>query len=152
MGRRAADPDAVTNLVPPPSGRPVIEVVAALVSGPDGRTLLVRKRGTILFMNPGGKPEPGESHVEALRRELAEELGLDVAADALEFLATIRTVAANEPDHDLLAHCFTLRLDDPRHAAAAEIEEARWVDPADPDVALVPLASDHLLPWLVRRF
>lgn len=39
--------------------RPVIEVVAALVTGPDGRTLLVRKRGTVLFMNPGGKPEAG---------------------------------------------------------------------------------------------
>lgn len=150
MGRRAADPDAVSDLSPSPPERPVIEVVAALVSGPDGRTLLVRKRGTGLFMNPGGKPEPGEAHVAALRRELAEELGLDVAAGDLVPLATIRTVAANEPGHDLLAHCFTLRLDDPRHAAAAEIEEARWVDPAAPDVALAPLASDHLLPWLVR--
>lgn len=139
----------MSDLDPSPPGRPVIEVVAALVTGPDGRTLLVRKRGTTLFMNPGGKPEPGESHVEALRRELAEELGLDVAADELDPLATIRTVAANEPGHDLLAHCFALSLDDPRHAVAAEIEEARWVVPDDPGVALAPLASEHLLPRLV---
>ncbi|MCR4514611.1 NUDIX domain-containing protein [Aeromicrobium sp. 50.2.37] len=140
----------MSGLAPSPPDRPVIEVVAALVTGPDGRTLLVRKRGTSLFMNPGGKPEPGESHVTALCRELAEELGLVVAAGDLVRLDTIRTAAANEPGHDLVAHCFTLRLADPRHAAAAEIEEARWVDPADPDVALAPLASDHLLPWLVR--
>jgi len=140
----------VSDLAPTPPDRPVIEVVAALVSDPDGRTLLVRKRGTGLFMNPGGKPEPGETHVEALRRELAEELGLDVSVESLAPLGTFRTLAANEPGHGLLAHCFALRLDDPRHAAAAEIEEARWVDPASPDVALAPLASDHLLPLIAR--
>lgn len=128
--------------------RPVIEVVAALVTGPDGRTLLVRKRGTSLFMNPGGKPEVGETHVEALRRELDEELGLDVPAKALTSLGTIATVAANEPGHDLVAHCFALHLEDPAHTVAAEIAEARWVDPADPGVALAPLAADHLLPRL----
>lgn len=134
----------------PGHARPLIEVVAALVTGPDGRTLLVRKRGTSLFMNPGGKPEPGESHVDALRRELVEELGLEVAAEELAPLGTFCTEAANEPGHDLVAHCFTLRLDDPRHAVAAEIEESRWVDPGDPDVPLAPLAADHLLPLLER--
>jgi 8-oxo-dGTP pyrophosphatase MutT (NUDIX family) len=131
--------------------RPVIEVVAALVTGPDGRTLLVRKRGTLLFMNPGGKPEPGEPHLDALSRELQEELGLTVGADRLEPIGTITTEAANEPGHDLLAHCFALVL--PAGlvpAAAAEIEEARWVDPAAPDVPLAPLAADHLLPRLAR--
>lgn len=132
-----------------PGARPVIEVVAALVVGPDGRTLLVRKRGTSAFMNPGGKPDPGEGHVDALCRELAEELGLQVDGARLRPLGTIRTVAANEPGHDLVAHCFLLRLaadEDPR--AAAEIDEARWVDPARPEVPLAPLAATHLLPLL----
>jgi 8-oxo-dGTP diphosphatase len=133
------------------TARPVIEVVAALATRADGRTLLVRKRGTVLFMNPGGKPEAGESHVEALVRELAEELGLVVDPARLEPLGTIRTVAANEAGHDLVAHCFALRLDDPAHRVAAEIEEARWVDPHTPDVALAPLAAEHLLPLLTGR-
>ncbi|MCX6407734.1 MAG: NUDIX domain-containing protein [Propionibacteriales bacterium] len=133
------------------SERPVIEVVAALVTRADGRTLLVRKRGTALFMNPGGKPEAGESHVEALTRELDEELGLVVDPARLEPLGTIRTVAANEPGHDLVAHCFRLPVDDPAHEVAAEIEEARWVDPHAPDVALAPLAAEHLLPLLTSR-
>jgi 8-oxo-dGTP pyrophosphatase MutT (NUDIX family) len=128
--------------------RPLIEVVAALVVGPDARTLLVRKRGTSTFMNPGGKPEPGESLRAALSRELAEELGLQVDADRPVDLGSIRTVAANEPGHDLLAHCFRLDVDAPDHQVAAEIEEARWVDPTDPGVPLAPLAAEHLLPML----
>lgn len=125
---------------------PVIEVVAALVTDVRGQVLLVRKRGTSIFMNPGGKPEPGETHVEALCRELHEELGLVVDPGSLGPLGTFRTAAANEPGHDLVAHAFTLSLADVEHQVAAEIEESRWVDPAAPDVPLAPLAERFLLP------
>ena len=40
----------------------------------DGHVLTVRKRGTSMFMFPGGKPEAGESPVEAGVREVREEL------------------------------------------------------------------------------
>lgn len=128
---------------------PVIHVVAALITDPGGRVLLVRKRGTDAFMNPGGKPEPGESMAAALRRELLEEIGLEVAADDLVPMGRYETVAANEPGHALTADVFRLRVLSPEHQVAAEIEESRWVDPARPgDVQLAPLASDHLLPRL----
>lgn len=146
---RRATPVSVPGTPAEVGSRPVIEVVAALVTGPDGRTLLVRKRGTAAFMNPGGKPEAGEPRVEALRRELHEEIGLDVPATALHPLGTLTTTAANEPGHDLVAHCFLLHLDDAAHVVRAEIEESRWVDPAHPDVPLAPLAAQHLLPLLV---
>lgn len=134
-------------VVPPP----VIEVVAAVVVGPDGRTLLVRKRGTAAFMNPGGKPEEGEEHRDALVRELQEEIGLLVESGALEPLGTFETDAANEPGHALVAHVFLLDLATSDHRVAAEIEESRWIDPTAPgDLPLAPLAAEHLLPWLVR--
>jgi 8-oxo-dGTP diphosphatase len=37
--------------------------------------LVVRKRGTAIFMKPGGKREPGEDDLTALAREIDEELG-----------------------------------------------------------------------------
>jgi 8-oxo-dGTP diphosphatase len=40
--------------------------------------LLVRKRGTISYILPGGKPERGEDDVAALCREIDEELGCRV--------------------------------------------------------------------------
>jgi hypothetical protein len=39
--------------------RAVIEIVTALVRNERGHVLLVRKRGTESFMQPGGKREPG---------------------------------------------------------------------------------------------
>jgi 8-oxo-dGTP pyrophosphatase MutT (NUDIX family) len=60
----------------------IISVVAALIRDPDGRVLLVRKRGTEAFMQPGGKRDVGESDVDALSREIAEELGCGLGTRA----------------------------------------------------------------------
>ena len=72
----------------------VISVVAALIRDEDGRVLLVRKRGTAAFMQPGGKRDPGESDIQALARELGEELGCRVA----ETSARPRKAAARAQD------------------------------------------------------
>jgi 8-oxo-dGTP diphosphatase len=63
-----------------------LRVVAAVVRR-DGRTLVTRRRdqpgrpGQWEF--PGGKVEPGESEPEALRREIAEELGCPIEVGGL---------------------------------------------------------------------
>ncbi len=60
------------------TGHPLRPAVRALVVDPDGRTLLTRfefRHGPV-WASPGGGVEHGESHDEALRRELREELGL----------------------------------------------------------------------------
>jgi 8-oxo-dGTP diphosphatase len=59
-----------------------VTVVAAVIER-DGRMLLglrpPEKRHGGLWEFPGGKVDPGESTVEAIHRELSEELGLDVS-------------------------------------------------------------------------
>ena len=58
-------------------------VVAAAVIEKDGRFLLTRRlEGTHLagrWEFPGGKCEPGETHPQALARELEEELAVPIA-------------------------------------------------------------------------
>jgi len=58
----------------------VIVVLAAVIEQ-EGRFLLTRRLDHThlagLWEFPGGKCEPGESHEACLRRELAEELGVD---------------------------------------------------------------------------
>ena len=59
-----------------------VRVVAAALIGADQRVLITeRPPGKSLagrWEFPGGKLEAGESEAEALRRELAEELGIEV--------------------------------------------------------------------------
>lgn len=67
--------------------RPLLLVVAGALIDVDGRVLLARrpegKKMAGLWEFPGGKMQPGEIPEAALIRELAEELGIDVAAQCL---------------------------------------------------------------------
>ncbi|MNZ69187.1 hypothetical protein D3C78_874790 [compost metagenome] len=125
----------------------IIRIAAALLIGPDGRTLLVRKRGTQAFMQPGGKIEAHELPVHALARELEEELGLLIDPAHAGFLGQFSAPAANEPGFVVQADIFQLTVDVPV-SPAAEIEEVIWIDPAsDGDVLLAPLTRDLILPF-----
>lgn len=127
-----------------------IRIVAALILRADGMALVVRKRGTSAFMQAGGKIEPGETSQTALIRELAEELELNVAADALVAMGQFEAPAANEPGHKVVADVFRLDLDHRPIEASAEIEEIRWISPADPgDIVLAPLTLNEIFPALL---
>lgn len=125
---------------------PEIFVSAAVITDADGRVLVVRKHDTTVFMQPGGKPEAGESAAEALARELYEEIGLVVAPEALEPLGTFESDAANEPGHRVIAAAFRTTAEPGAVSAQAEIAELRWITPGDvATLALAPLSLDHLL-------
>ncbi|AZC52938.1 MULTISPECIES: NUDIX hydrolase [Pseudomonas] len=127
---------------------PLIHIAAALLIGPDGRTLLVRKRGTQAFMQPGGKIEPSELPAQALARELEEELGLRIDPADARYLGRFSAPAANEPGFVVEAELFRLDLDTDEVQPAAEIEEVRWIDPEVADeLTLAPLTRDLILPF-----
>jgi 8-oxo-dGTP diphosphatase len=120
---------------------PVIRVAAAVILDARGRMLVVRKRSTTAFMQPGGKIMPGESAVDALHREIAEELGVEAAASSVRPLGRHVAEAAHEPGHTVQADSFMVSLAG-EPCAAAEIDEIAWVDPADPgDIELAPLTK-----------
>lgn len=124
----------------------VIRIAAALITRPDGQALLVRKRGTAIFMQPGGKIETGEAPVAALCRELAEELGLVVAPSEPVHLGRFAAPAANEPGHQVQAEIFRLQIT-ATVVPAAEIAEIAWVDPRAPGaLQIAPLSREQVLP------
>jgi 8-oxo-dGTP diphosphatase len=128
-----------------------IHIAAALVMRADGRTLLVRKRGTTAFMQPGGKIDQGEDARQALARELFEELALRIDPELPVHLGRHSAPAANEAGHVVVAQLFRLNTD-ADIAPQAEIEEIRWVDPAAAgDLELAPLTRDHVLPLAALR-
>ena len=124
----------------------VISVVAALIRDEQGRVLLVRKRGTAAFMQPGGKRDAGESDVAALAREIVEELGCCVDQDSARPLGEFSCASANEPGCQLRASVYSVKVEG-KIEPQAEIDEMVWVDPrALPDLHFAPLTRDHVLP------
>jgi 8-oxo-dGTP diphosphatase len=114
-----------------------IEVAAAIIVK-DGKILATQRgygkwKGWWEF--PGGKIEAGEKAQEALRREIQEELEIEIAIDKF-----IQTVEYDYPDFHLTMHCFLChvvsgQLELLEHAAAvwldaAELDNVRWL-PAD---------------------
>ena len=122
-----------------------IEIVAAVIRDKSGRTLLVRKQGTHVFMQPGGKREPGEDDLTALARELDEELGLTIVAGSAESLGTFRARAANKSGREVVAAVYEVAVEG-TPVPRAEIAELLWFDPENPSpVPVAPLTRDHIL-------
>ena len=112
--------------------------------------LLVRKRGSLRFMLPGGKFEAAETDAACLAREVQEELALAFEPRTATWLGRFEAEAANEPGHIVEAIVYR------QEAApglipvcAAEIEEIRWLPLAgttdDAALPLAPLLTGHVL-------
>ena len=123
-----------------------IKIVAALICDDAGRVLLVRKRGTTAFMQPGGKRDPGEDDTAALAREITEELGCSVVSASIRPLGEFDAIAANEPGFRVQACLYGVDVIGDI-TPGREIDSTIWIDPAaPPDIPLAPLTRDHVLP------
>ena len=126
-----------------------IRIAAALITDQRDHALLVRKRNSAYFMQPGGKPETGETPAQALIRELQEELNIVLDEQSLTPVGTFIDRAINEPGCELIAEVFRVSFTQRELTPAAEIEEVIWLDPAlAATVTLAPLTRDQLLPLL----
>lgn len=125
-----------------------IRIAAAVIRDRQGRVLLVRKRGTTAFMQPGGKIDANEDALAALAREVQEELVCSIRLATARFLGRFAAAAANEAGRTVIADLYGVEVDgDPK--AAAEIEELAWVHVAAAgEYLLAPLTRDHVLPLL----
>jgi len=103
---------------------PLTVVVTAAVVERDGRFLVTRRQGGVHLEGywefPGGKCEPGESRPEALRREMREELDVDVRVGD-ELLSVSHTY----PDRVVELHFFRCEIEGA--PAPQQGQEMRWV-------------------------
>jgi 8-oxo-dGTP pyrophosphatase MutT (NUDIX family) len=129
-----------------------IRIVAAVVSDRSGRVLLVRKRGSATFIQPGGKREAGEDALATLARELREELGVGLVAGSAVSLGRFQADAVNEPGRRVEAEAYAVVIEG-EPTAGAEIAELRWLDPDAPwPVPVAPLSAGGILPaWRAAR-
>jgi len=84
----------------------MIEVVAAAIFLKEKILCFQRGKGKYDYISfkyefPGGKIKPGENHKDALRRELLEELEIEVTVND-----KIITVEHAYPNFEIKMHCF----------------------------------------------
>ena len=100
-----------------------ISVVAAVIR--DGERVFATQRGYGEFKDgwefPGGKLEAGETRVDALKRELREELDMEVVVGEL-----LETVEYDYPQFHLTMHCYLCQLAKEKFVLK-EHEAARWL-------------------------
>ena len=75
---------------------------------------------------PGGKMEPGEGPEEALRRELHEELGVEVEVGQI-----YEVLAHAYPSFDLLMLVYPCRLVGEGNPELREVADMAWVKPLE---------------------
>lgn len=128
---------------------PLICTVAAVIENPAGCVLLVRKQGSAILIQPGGKPEPGELPQDTLMRELAEELGVRLAPESMVFLGQFEDVAVHEPGRRVRSQAYVCRVHG-TPTACAEIAELVWLDPTDlGKLRVAPLSATQILPAFI---
>lgn len=123
----------------------MIEKCAAVVLS-HRRLLVVRKRGASVFISPGGKIADGEAPIDCLRRELREELSVELV-DAEPYGTHERPAA----DEDLIVRIHTWIVSvSGTCRPSSEIEELRWIRGSETD-AVGSVFAECVMPDLVRR-
>lgn len=105
----------------------------ALVYIKDGKMLMARSYGKDAFYNPGGKREGNETDIQALMREIKEELGVDLIPETIKQYGIFTRQAHGKPIGTMVQMtCYTaelLELPKP----TGEIEEIAWLGMSDWD-------------------
>ena len=113
------------------------------------RMLFVRSKGKGLFYSPGGKRKGNETDVEALVREIGEELGVRIIPETVKYLETFRGQSHGESEGTSVEiACYTAQCVGEPHAAS-EIEEIAWLSSADGKRTTA--AGRLILNWLAGR-
>ena len=108
------------------SAEPLVDVTAAVIGRADGRILVCsRPAGKHMagkWEFPGGKIEPGETAEACIRREIREELGMEIAVGPV--------LTAMEHDYGVkyVRVTFFLAVSDDA-PSAKDHQEFRWVMP-----------------------
>jgi 8-oxo-dGTP diphosphatase len=112
--------------------------VAGVVVGDDGRVLVVQRRDNGRWEAPGGVLELGETFEEGVRREVAEETGVDVAVGSL-------TGVYKNMTSGVVALVFRCR---PIRGTPIETDEAQrvcWLDPDEVRHRMAPAFAVRVL-------
>lgn len=102
-----------------------------------------------VFFTLGGKPEAGESEIEALKREIKEEVGCDIEESSLNFLTEFEDVAHGKEEVVNIRMYEGNLIGEPK--PSSEIAEIGWFDSNSDKRSLSVIAQRTIFPWLKKH-
>ena len=118
----------------------------------DRKVLAERSMGKPVFVQPGGRMEPGETAQQALVRELKEEFNIDVSEQDLEPFGSYSAEAANHPKQRVHMEVFIVKKWRGEVEPQNEVEELLWLTSSVPeDVEIGSIFVHEIIPRLKQQ-
>ncbi len=114
----------------------------------DRKFLVTRSAGKDFFIAPGGKLENNETPQEALKRELSEEIQIDININTLEDVGTFYADAAGKDGIKLEMYVFKVNDYEGEPTPSSEVEEIRWISTLTQDIQLGSIFEHDVMPLL----
>lgn len=115
------------------------------------KLLVTRSFGKDFFIAPGGKLEDSETPIEALKREIYEELQVKIEIESLEHLGTFRATAAEKQNTVVEMYVYVINKYSGKIVPSGEIEAIRWIDSNTSDVQIGSIFEHDVVPILKQR-
>lgn len=115
----------------------------------DGKILSTRSKGKDKYYIPGGKRDPGENDIEALQREVEEELSVKIIPTSARYIGTFKAQAHGHTKGVMVKMtCYSAAYDGVLKPDS-EIEEIRWLNYKDMD--LISHVDKVIFEFLYKR-
>ncbi len=99
----------------------------------NGKILSTKSYGKEKYYIPGRKREDGESDIQALTREISEELQVQLIPESIRYMGTFEAQADSHPEGILVKMtCYRAEYTG-ELKASAEIERMEWLNYSDLD-------------------
>ncbi|MBI2285823.1 NUDIX domain-containing protein [Candidatus Saccharibacteria bacterium] len=123
----------------------------ALAHFKDGKIMVVRDNKNVeVFILPGGKIEEGETDIECLKREVQEELSVDVKPGSEKFLHAFIGPAHGKEGVKLDIRLYQADfIGEP--APTQEIVEIDYFDSSTDERKISEIGRTQILPWLKKH-
>jgi 8-oxo-dGTP pyrophosphatase MutT (NUDIX family) len=117
----------------------------------DRKFLVTRSYGKDFFIAPGGKLENDETPIQALAREIEEEIQVKINTDTLEHIGTFQALAAGKENSIVEMYVYIIGEYEGEISPSSEVEEIRWIDTNTHDIEIGSIFERDVMPLLQER-
>jgi 8-oxo-dGTP diphosphatase len=116
----------------------------------NNQMLVQEEEGEDYYLIPGGRAEADEGAIQALCREIKEELGIELDLPSLKLIGEFEDVASGQPDAQVHVNLYQAKFHGDLKPGS-EVKKLIWIGKGDDWGKLAPVTRNKILPALVEK-